>query len=499
MEKMKKIPLYRRFALKVFMFNFILLFATIIPVIILQRMDYKYLMDRSRFHISFFQYCADRVSAERKSDWPAVIESFPRIFYQQRACVFTPDKELVFDSGVMKEFDGDYRFGFLFPDPYIDWRKQNGHFDPGVYVSYLRSISLDGYDDSHTYNLTRTVRYDEGDDRIILSGRLVRSADGEALIFTMSHSLVDILIHARAVKERFLFVFMAAFMLGLLLTVVLGWSVTSPLKRLYAYSREILASGWKGVDSTRLPERGEIGAICLALQSLIKDQKGQSENFRRLSSDIVHELKTPLAAIRSGLEVYSESSVEAERADIYNRMNRVIQQMESLMNEIQFLGSIESSTAEECCTDVPAVVEEVLYELKDSGIALDLDRRVAGCRVPVSDEKVYQILVNLLKNAVSFSPEKGSVSASLRLEEGRLSIMVRDRGPGIPEEIFPRITDRFFTYRPSGAGRHSGLGLSIVDAVLRGCGGSLEYRNVPEGGAEFACSMPSSPPEGIGA
>jgi signal transduction histidine kinase len=491
MEKVTTIPFYRRFSLRVFLFNAIFLFSIIVPTLTIRKMDYKDLMDRSYFQTNFFYYCIDQLSRQNQSDWPKAIEAFPKLFYRQRICIFNLDKELMYDSGVMMEYDQEYRFDLLLPDPYIDWKDQNEHFDTGVYIDYLQNLSLENVDPHRVFRATRTVRYDEGVDRIILLGKIIRSADGEDLVFTMSQSVVDILIQGRSIKERLLFLYSLVILLCLLLTIILSWSVTSPLKKLYTYSREILVSKWKGNNYPELPKRGEIGEICQALQNLIEEQKRQSENFKSFSSDIVHELKTPLAAVRSGLEVYSESTDEGEKEEIYDRINRRIQQMESLMNEIRLMGSIEANTAEEYCRNVVTVSEEAIYEFKEAEIDLEVAPGIEAFYLPISCEKVYQILINLLKNAVSFSPDRGSVSVSLCIEDRFLIIQVGDKGPGIPEEVFSQITNRFFTFRPKNDEKHSGLGLSIIEAILRGCGGYLEYQNRIEGGAEFICRIPT--------
>jgi signal transduction histidine kinase len=491
MEKLKPASRRGRFGLRVFFFNGILLLSIIAPSLIIRNMDYKGLVDRISSHTALFDYCADRLGRLKKLDWPAAIETFPRLFYQQRICVFDLDRELSYDSGVMKAFDGRYNFKLLLPDPYIDWKEQNGHLDPSVYIDFLRGIDTEGFDPGRAHHSTRSLRYDAGLDRILLSGKLLYSADGEGLLFTMSQSLVDILVHERSVKERFLIIYSLVIALGILSTIVLSRSVTGPLKKLYQYSKGTLTPGWEESGLAELPRKGEIGEICRALQGLIEQQKNQSENFMRFSSDIVHELKTPLAAIRSGLEVYSECGDEAEKEGVYDRTNKTIQRMENLMNEIQFLGSVESSLAKERCEDIRAVYEEVLHELKEAEIEFRIAPGVEGCILPISGEKLYQVLANLLKNALSFSPDRGSVSLSLYLEGRILVIEVGDEGPGIPAEAFPQITRRFFTYRPKGGEKHSGLGLSIVAAILRGCGGNLTYRNKVEGGAEFSCRIPS--------
>jgi signal transduction histidine kinase len=492
MEKLNTIPFYKRFGLRVFLFNAILALSVIVPTLLIRNMNYKDLIDRNSFAAALFNHGTDQFGGLHQNEWPAAMENFPKLFYQQRICLFNLENELVYDSGIMRKFDQEYILDLLLPDPYIDWNIQNDNFDPGVLIGYLKSINLaDKVENKWQYTATKSIRYAEGIDRITIFARKIRSADGEDLIFSMSHSVVDILIHYRSVKERFLILYSLVILLCLLLTIIISWSVTSPLKKLYNRSKEILASKWRENDLEELPKRGEIGEICQALQSLIKEQKRQSENFMRFSSDIVHELKTPLAAIRSGLEAYSESTDEPEKEQVYDRINRRIQQMENLMNEIQLIGSIESNTVEERCTDIITVSKEILYELQEAEIELEIAPGIEGCHLPISCEKVYRILINLLKNAVGFSPEKGSVSVSLCMQEDFIIVQVRDRGPGIPEEVFSQITNRFFTYRPKNHEKHSGLGLSIIDAILRGCGGTMEYQNRTEGGAQFTCRIPT--------
>ncbi len=137
---------------------------------------------------------------------------------------------------------------------------------------------------------------------------MVRAADGRDLVFTVSQSVADILIDACGIKEHFLFPFLGVAILGILMTVLLSRSVTRPLTRLYACSREILESGPRENGCADLSSRGEIGGICRALHSLMTEQRRQADNFMWFSSDLVHELKTPLSAIRSSFELYTEGA-----------------------------------------------------------------------------------------------------------------------------------------------------------------------------------------------
>ena len=149
--------------------------------------------------------------------------------------------------------------------------------------------------------------------------------------------------------------------------------------------------------------------------------------------------------------------------------------------EIEHLGKLESRTDTEYTDQVMDIVKDVVREFEQYKILLRGDTGPENLRVPLSSDKVYQVLTNLLKNAVSFSPEKGSVELSVFKDSSWLCIKIQDRGPGISKEAFPHITDRFYSFRPKQAEKHSGLGLAIVQAILFSCKGKLTYSNAPSG------------------
>lgn len=490
MEKLTSVPFYKRFGFRVLLFDAIILLSIISTTVIIGRQNYKTLTDRISFHTALFADLVRRLQGFDENDWSRTISSFPGVLPQQRVTVFTVSRKLVYDSGIMRDDAAESNLLSLFPDPYINWSQQDHHFDPSVLITYLKRLNVGDVDPRRPFVSTRTIQYPKGLDRILLSGRLVSTASGRQLIVVMTDSVVDILIHNRGVKERFLVVYSLIAIFSLLLTLVFTRSVTSPLKRLYTFSRQVLASRGSPPDPMRLPTSGEIGEICGALQRVMTEQKARAESFARFSSDVVHELKTPLAAIRAGLDVCTESTDSELIGMLYGRINRRIVQMENVMSEIRLIGKLESSAEDARCDTITAICGEVLSEFENAAIRVKIDPAIGSRSIPVSCEKLSRILRNLIKNAVSFSPRTGSVSMNIEADTEVLSIRVSDKGPGIAQEVFAHIVDRFVTYRPDGTEKHSGLGLSIVNTILRNIGGHLQYRNCPEGGAEFDCMIP---------
>jgi signal transduction histidine kinase len=495
---MKEPPFYAKFGFKVFLFNALVVSSMAASLWIAGRRDYKALTDRIASHSSFFDWASGRLSALRAEDWPAAVEAMPGLLDRQRVCVFGLDGSLIHDSGIMRNYAHEFSFRTWLPHPYADWSRPGIPFDPAVYLRFLRSIDTDGLDPGKLFRRTCTVAYPQGLDRVIVSGILVESSDGERLVLTLGSGLSDMLIHERAVKERLLLVYSLVALLTLALTFLLSRSVTRPLKRLYRRSAELLSAE----EAARVPEppsgrsgmfpagRGEIDAICRAMLGLMADLKRQAESFSRFSSDIVHELRTPLAAIRSGLEVHAELEDGAARAEIIERVNRRISRMEGLMDEIRLIGRLETERGAEECDDVEAVCRDALAEFRAEGVRADLGPGLSGRAVAVSAQRLFQALSNLLRNAADFSPSRGSVVLSARADAGGIALTVADRGPGIRPEIFEHLAKRFFSYRSEESEKHSGLGLSIVELIAESGGGRLEYRNREEGGAEFGVRLP---------
>jgi len=125
-------------------------------------------------------------------------------------------------------------------------------------------------------------------------------------------------------------------------------------------------------------------------------------------------------------------------------------------------------------------------------VSFDLELAATPLVVNASEDRLLQVFENLLDNAVSFTPAGGRINVTTSAEAKDAVVAIRDRGPGIADENIGRIFDRFFTYRPDAQKnlRHTGLGLSIVKAIVEGYGGTVRAANQPEGGAAFEVRIP---------
>ena len=167
--------------------------------------------------------------------------------------------------------------------------------------------------------------------------------------------------------------------------------------------------------------------------------------------------------------------------------------MESLLSGVREITHIDAQLMSEQRTrvDVRALLERIVdgFRMREhSKVSIVLDVPEEAVEVSASEDRLIQVFVNVLENAISFSPAGGVVTIALKRAGAGIAITISDQGPGIPEANLPHVFDRFFTHRPDAAGprsSHTGLGLAIVKAIIDGYGGSIAARNKEGGGAEF--------------
>lgn len=329
----------------------------------------------------------------------------------------------------------------------------------------------------------------------------------------VSQSTYRILQDLYALRLDIFKIFLFSLGAAVLLSIFLSMTISRPLKKLNRQARVIFtAEGrFKGAFGIR-NRRDEIGKLAHALNTLADRLRKHIGFIEAFAGDVSHELKNPLASVRSAAEVASETdSVEDTRAFL-EIIQRETARMESLISSIREISKIDTSLQDEETeiVDARAVVRQVIEAVspraagKDVGICLAGDAPGGGAAsvpvengdrtghtgpaesraaakdsaaVRISPGRLTQVLENILDNAVSFSPPGGRVTVSVSRLKEKVRIEVADHGPGIPEEILEKIFLRFFTCRDgkyTGSGEHhAGLGLAICKAIVEGYGGRI--------------------------
>jgi two-component system sensor histidine kinase ChvG len=274
-----------------------------------------------------------------------------------------------------------------------------------------------------------------------------------------------------------------------------------PIRRLRDQARRVLdARGRLAGRFEPSRRRDEVGDLSRSLGDLSRDLERRVGLLESFASDVAHELRNPLASIRSAAELALSVEEPQERSRLLEsaiedtrRMERVI----SGVREVSLLDSGIESEAEET-VDVLEAAEHVAEAARLARPEAPVRLRVEGVRAEVRmpPGRLAQVIGNLVENAADFSPPGGLVRIRVECLDGAVPnpavvLSVTDEGPGIPADVIGRIFDRFYSFRPGAdAKNHSGLGLAIVKAIVEGRGGAVSASNLPGRGARFEVRLP---------
>ena len=292
-------------------------------------------------------------------------------------------------------------------------------------------------------------------------------------------------------------VFVVSVLAAAALSLLVSATIARPLVRLRNEADGLLDPRGRLRRSFRGSRRkDEIGDLTRALEQLTTRAERHLAFVESFSSDVAHEFRNPLAAIRSATEMLAEADDPAERRELLGTVEREVARLDRLLGGVREISRIDAGLETEPL--VPVDLAALLRQLAPSGTApratgaiVRLDAPPGPLSVLAAPERLVQVFENLLANAVSFSPPGANVAVTVRQEGATVVVEVDDEGPGIPPEHRERVFDRFFTSRPAGNGEpHDGLGLAIVRAVVEGYGGTVAAAERPEGGARLSVRLP---------
>ena len=304
--------------------------------------------------------------------------------------------------------------------------------------------------------------------------------------------------------------------IGVLLLVV-GSAVASlaifrPAHRRLRDLEKVAQAIGEGDLSARAPETGgdEVTALARAFNQMAGDLEARTRAMelsdrtrRQLLADVSHELKTPLAAIRGYAETLAMPEVrldEGTRRRYLEIVGDETVKLERIVGDLLDLARLESGGLTLTCGAVQVsqlfrrVADRHERDMLEKQVTLETSAAPGLEEIWCDPARLEQALQNLVANALRHTPEGGQITlVAERAGEG-VCLIVRDTGPGVPEEHLPRIFDRFYKTDASRTDPYwksgSGLGLSIVKAIVERHGGTVSAANVPAGGAEFTITLP---------
>ncbi|THF66840.1 two-component system sensor histidine kinase CreC [Pseudothauera nasutitermitis] len=289
---------------------------------------------------------------------------------------------------------------------------------------------------------------------------------------------------AGRVKASGLILLAATAAIGLLFTAWLSWSI----HRLRDYARAV-ASGHKA----KVPTGGgrQLSELACALATMREKLEGK-QYVERYVQNLTHEMKSPLTAIRGAAEILEGDPPAKDRRRFVDSIVEQAQRLQATIERMLMLARVEQlQAAEGPQTLQPAALLKGCLELRRPALAarglharlqLDETRQIKGDAF-----LLQQALLNLLDNAIEFSPDGGDIELAARGCGDMVEFSVRDHGDGAPDYALPQLFTRFYSLpRPASGKKSTGLGLALVREVARLHGGEAGFANHPEGGGE-AC------------
>jgi len=330
--------------------------------------------------------------------------------------------------------------------------------------------------------------------------------DGTNDVLLLTVNARDVRRVVRAERGALLLVLAATLIVSVLLSRFLARTIANPLRRLAHAAHRVRRGSAREVDVPTLPaRRDEIGQLARALHDMTQSLRQRIDATDAFAADVTHELKNPLASLRSAVDTLERVEDPALRAQMLDVVRQDVGRLDRLVVDIAEASRLDAelSRARFEPVDLGRTIEAMVPVWEERGarnesarVEIAFARPRAGTATIMGDEsRLARLIDNLVDNAISFSPPGGLVEIGASRVGEDVVIGVQDEGPGVPGDAREAIFNRFHSIRPDeDFGRHSGLGLAIARAIVEGHNGRIEIEDRHDGrtGARFVVRFPGA-------
>ena len=308
-----------------------------------------------------------------------------------------------------------------------------------------------------------------------------------------------------AINERKTFVIRTAILIAVVIfifSLVLNRYFLKPIKNLVNYTENIKEKSKKKIDIKSLIKRNdELGTLSLSLDEMTNELQKRVNTAENFSTDLVHEIRNPLASLKSASELLEVTNSNPEKEKLTKILTHDVERIERLITDYSQMLKDEVAITRESMKilDLKKIADSVvddfnaIYNTK-RGINIDLQFKNSGEKFNIKgiENRIEQVLANLLENSISFSKDNQNIVVKLsQKKDGKISLSVIDEGIGFKEKNTDKIFKRFYSNRPDKFGEHSGLGLNIVKNLVDLHGGQvIASNNVNKKGAKVEIIFP---------
>lgn len=331
---------------------------------------------------------------------------------------------------------------------------------------------------------------------------------GEALLITRNAR--DITEYVREARQTLAIIVGAALAISVLLSLFLARTIVDPLRTLVRAAVRVRLGRDRKVVVPRLPaRRDEIGLLARAISDMTIALRQRIDAVESFAADVAHELKNPLASLRSSVENLERVTDPDLRGQLVAIASDDVRRVDFLITQIADASRIDAELSRTTFepVDMLRLVLAIVAERDTRGVNAQCRVIVSRPNISDADEEMVvpgdparleRVLHNLLDNAVSFSQPGGAIEIELAQvgtdDAERVLVAVSDHGPGIAPAAREKVFERFHSLRPEGEafGRHSGLGLAIARTVVEAHFGRLTATSRLDGqeGARLEVTLP---------
>jgi two-component system sensor histidine kinase BaeS len=286
----------------------------------------------------------------------------------------------------------------------------------------------------------------------------------------------------------------AGLLIAVCVSLLVSTTLTRPVDRLVAAVRA-MGTGDTSVRVGKIRGVPEVRELSAAFDQMADSVSSEAQSRRDMAADLAHELRAPIAVLQAGLESIQDGLAEPNPANLSLLRDEVVR-LAQMADDLKVLAAGRSAElkVELATYDLATIAAEAVDSITSAAYAANvrLSRRLAAVEVRADARRIKQVVVNLLSNAVKFTPAGGTVTLETGPAVGAQFGMLRvsDTGIGIPADELPFVTQRFFRGHSSAKVSGSGIGLAIVDQLVRLHRGRLDIASEPGRGTQVTVMLP---------
>ncbi|WP_127116040.1 sensor histidine kinase [Shimia sediminis] len=295
----------------------------------------------------------------------------------------------------------------------------------------------------------------------------------------------------RSERERVLQMFAIATVVSIGLSMVLASTISNPLSDLAAAAeigrdndqRTVNPGRVRIPDLTARPD--EIGRLSGALRGMVSALYDRIDSNEQFAADVAHEIKNPLASLRSAVGSLRMVKKEEHREKLLDVIEHDVRRLDRLVSDISNASRLDSELVKEeeerfnLLEMIGNLAQYLGEDAKSKGIDFIADLPESAIHIQGLEARLAQVFVNLITNAISFCEDGDAIRIWARRRENRVLVVVEDTGPGIPDQALSKIFNRFYSQRPEDDfGNNSGLGLAISKQIVEAHGGVIWAENI---------------------